>query len=191
MMTGDNWKTARAIADACGIETVYAEASPQEKADRIRELQARSSPRSKTSFTPSIVAMVGDGINDAPSLASADVAMAIGAGTEIAIEAADFVLMHADLYTTVNAIDISRKTFRQIRHNYVWALGYNSVTLPLAAGMFYPQISVPPWFASVLMACSSISVVLASLSLKKTCAIKHRPMQSIKILKPIALVSSA
>ena len=191
MITGDNWKTARAIANTCGIETVYAEASPQEKADRVKEIQARCSPRSKNTFIPMVVAMVGDGINDAPSLASSDVAMAIGAGTDIAIEAADFVLMHANLHAVVNAIDISRKTFRQIRHNYVWALGYNVIALPLAAGVFYPHIRVPPWLASMLMAFSSISVVLASLSLKKTCAVQHQRLHAIKIVTHHAYTSSA
>ena len=192
MITGDNWKTARAVANACGIETVYAEASPQEKADRVKEIQSRCSPRSKNTFIPTVVAMVGDGINDAPSLASSDVAMAIGAGTDIAIEAADFVLMHANLHAVVNAIDISRKTFRQIRHNYVWALGYNVIALPLAAGVFYPHIRVPPWLASMLMAFSSISVVLASLSLKKTCAVRqHQRLHAIKIVTQHAYTSSA
>mmetsp|Transcript_4618 Transcript_4618/g.15375 ORF Transcript_4618/g.15375 Transcript_4618/m.15375 type:complete len:222 (+) Transcript_4618:650-1315(+) len=170
MVTGDNWKTARSVAAACGITRVHAEASPEEKAKIIKDLQSQASPRSVNTFIQTVVAMIGDGINDAPSLASADVAMAIGAGTDIAIEAADFVLMHADLYTVVNAVDISRKTFRQIRQNYIWALGYNSVTIPLAAGVFYPSIQVPPWLASILMAFSSISVVLASLSLTKKCS---------------------
>jgi len=170
MVTGDNWRTATAIAGECGITKVYAEASPEDKANIIKGLQSRASPRSSNKFLPSVVAMIGDGVNDAPSLASADVAMAIGAGTDIAIEAADFVLMHADLYTVVNAVDISRITFRQIRQNYVWALGYNAITIPLAAGAFYPNVKVPPWLASILMAFSSISVVLASLSLTKKCS---------------------
>lgn len=182
MVTGDNLKTARAIARACGIEIIHAEASPTDKVNIIKELQSKRSPRAKDEFKPTSVAMVGDGVNDAPSLASADVGMAIGAGTDIAIEAADFVLMHADLYTVVRAIDIAQKTFRQIRQNYVWALGYNAVTLPLAAGAFYPSIKVSPWLASILMASSSISVVLASLSLTNKCAAPSRsPLRAIKL----------
>lgn len=182
MVTGDNWKTARAIANACGIEEFHAEASPADKVAFLKKLQGERSPRSKNKFEASKVAMVGDGINDAPSLAAADLSMAIGAGTDVAIEAADLVLMHADLYTVVRAVDISQKTFRQIRQNYVWALSYNVIALPLAAGCFYPTIKVPPWVASILMAISSISVVLASLSLKRKCREqRHTVLRSIEI----------
>lgn len=182
MITGDNWKTARAIANACGIDDVHAEAAPADKVQIVKQLQAKCSPRSKDRFKPSTVAMVGDGINDAPSLAAADVSMAIGAGTDVAIEAADLVLMHADLYTVVRAVDISRKTFQQIRQNYIWALGYNITALPLAAGVAYPTVRVPPWLASILMALSSISVVLASLSLKRKCRETPRTvLHSIRI----------
>lgn len=182
MITGDNWKTARAIANECGIDDVHAEASPADKVRIVKQLQTKCSPRSKDRFKSSIVAMVGDGINDAPSLAAADVSMAIGAGTDIAIEAADLVLMHADLYTVVRAVDISHKTFQQIRQNYIWALGYNMTALPLAAGVAYPTVKVPPWLASILMALSSISVVLASLSLKKKCRETPRTvLHSIRI----------
>lgn len=181
MVTGDNQKTARAVANKCGIKVIHAEASPSDKVRIIKELQSKCSPRSSRKFKPSVVAMVGDGINDAPSLASASLAMAIGAGTDVAIEAADFVLMRADLHTVVRAVDISQKTFMQIRQNYIWALGYNTVTLPLAAGVFYPNIRVAPWLASILMACSSISVVVASLSLNRKC--KESKLMTLRGIK--------
>jgi P-type Cu+ transporter len=174
LVTGDNWQTARAIAAECGIVSVHAEVSPAGKAAKIEELKAtpvRTTLSGGVSvahrYLP-VVAMVGDGINDAPALAAADVGIAVGAGTDIAIEAADFVLMRSDLEDVVTAIDLSRRTFRQIRYNYVWAMGYNLLAIPLAAGILYPQthIQAPPWVAGAAMAFSSVSVVLSSLSLR-------------------------
>ncbi|KAJ0105450.1 hypothetical protein Patl1_17754 [Pistacia atlantica] len=158
MVTGDNWGTARSIANEVGIETVIAEAKPDEKAEKVKELQA-------SGYT---VAMVGDGINDSPALVAADVGMAIGAGTDIAIEAADIVLMKSNLEDVITAIDLSRKTFSRIRLNYIWALGYNLLGIPIAAGALFPSIRfrLPPWIAGAAMAASSVSVVCCSLLLK-------------------------
>uniref|UniRef100_A0A0C9RMF9 TSA: Wollemia nobilis Ref_Wollemi_Transcript_10952_4028 transcribed RNA sequence n=1 Tax=Wollemia nobilis TaxID=56998 RepID=A0A0C9RMF9_9CONI len=159
MVTGDNWTTARAVAKELGIEDVKAEVMPAGKAEAVRSLQKDGST----------VAMVGDGINDSPALAAADVGMAIGAGTDIAIEAADYVLMRNSLEDVITAIDLSRKTFARIKLNYVFAMGYNIIAIPLAAGVFYPflKISLPPWVAGAAMALSSVSVVCSSLLLRR------------------------
>ncbi|EXB37368.1 Putative copper-transporting ATPase 3 [Morus notabilis] len=158
MVTGDNWGTAKSIAKEVGIETVIAEAKPEQKAEKVKDLQA-------SGYT---VAMVGDGINDSPALVAADVGMAIGAGTDIAIEAADIVLMKSNLEDVITAIDLSRKTFSRIRLNYIWAMGYNILGIPIAAGALFPSTGfrLPPWIAGAAMAASSVSVVCCSLLLK-------------------------
>ncbi|VFQ83388.1 unnamed protein product [Cuscuta campestris] len=159
MVTGDNWTTARAVAKEVGIEDVRAEVMPARKADVVRSFQKGGN----------VVAMVGDGINDSPALAAADVGMAIGAGTDIAIEAADYVLMRSNLEDVITAIDLSRKTFARIRLNYVFAMAYNMVAIPVAAGAFFPivRVELPPWVAGACMAMSSVSVVCSSLLLKR------------------------
>ncbi|XP_077240235.1 putative copper-transporting ATPase HMA5 [Tasmannia lanceolata] len=158
MVTGDNWGTAKSIAKEVGIDTVIAEAKPDQKAEKVKELQ----------MSGLSVAMVGDGINDSPALVAADVGMAIGAGTDIAIEAADIVLMKSNLEDVITAIDLSRKTFSRIRLNYIWALGYNILGIPIAAGVLFPATGfrLPPWLAGAAMAASSVSVVCCSLLLK-------------------------
>ncbi|KAK3432528.1 hypothetical protein EUGRSUZ_D00027 [Eucalyptus grandis] len=159
MVTGDNWRTARAVAKEVGIEDVRAEVMPAGKAEVICSFQKDGS----------IVAMVGDGINDSPALAAADVGMAIGAGTDIAIEAADYVLMRNNLEDVITAVDLSRKTFARIRCNYVFAMAYNVIAIPVAAGVFFPwlRIVLPPWVAGACMAFSSVSVVCSSLLLRR------------------------
>ncbi|KAE7995903.1 hypothetical protein FH972_000665 [Carpinus fangiana] len=159
MVTGDNWRTARAVAKELGIQDVRAEVMPAGKAEVVRSFQKGGG----------LVAMVGDGINDSPALAAADVGMAIGAGTDIAIEAADYVLMRNNLEDVITAIDLSRKTFSRIRWNYVFAMGYNVVAIPIAAGVLYPSLGIklPPWAAGACMALSSVTVVCSSLLLRR------------------------
>lgn len=160
MMTGDNHRTAASVARSLGIDSkhVLSEVLPKDKAAQVKALQLRGH----------VVAMVGDGINDSPALAQADVGMAIGSGSEIAIEAADVVLVRNDVFDVCVAMDLSRTVFRRIRLNFFWAMGYNVVGIPIAAGVLYPflHVGLPPEFAGLAMVCSSISVVLSSLALR-------------------------
>lgn len=158
MVTGDNRRTANAVAAQIGIKNVMAEVLPSQKADKVRQLQLGGE----------VVAMVGDGVNDSPALAAADVGIAIGDGTDIAIETADMVLIKNNLLDVITAIDLSKKTFSRIRYNYIWAILYNALGIPLAAGVFWKfGILIPPIAAGLAMAFSSVSVVVSSLLLKR------------------------
>jgi len=161
MITGDNQRTANAIARQIGIKKVFAEVLPDDKEKILKQVQNDNGGR--------IVAMVGDGINDAPALAASDIGIAMGTGTDVAIEAADITLINKDLRSVAQVINLSKKTMRTIKLNLFWAFGYNVILIPVAMGVLYPffGILLNPIFASVAMATSSVSVVSNSLLLKK------------------------
>ncbi len=159
MVTGDDKRTAAAVARQLGIDEVRAEVLPTDKADVVKDLQKGGAT----------VAFVGDGINDAPALAQADVGIAIGTGTDIAIESADVVLMSGDVMGVPRAIALSKATIANIRQNLAWAFGYNAILVPVAAGVLYPVwgILLSPVFAGLAMALSSISVLANALRLRR------------------------
>jgi len=159
MLTGDTERTAQAIARTAGIGRVVAGVLPAGKVAEVQRLQQEGR----------VVAMVGDGINDAPALAQADVGMAIGSGTDIAREAGDVVLLRGDLQGVVRAVTLARRTMRTMRQNLFWAFIYNIIGIPIAAGVLYPAFGVQlsPVLASAAMAFSSVSVVANSLRLRR------------------------
>ncbi|HEV8635236.1 MAG TPA: copper-translocating P-type ATPase [Chloroflexota bacterium] len=159
MMTGDNRRTAEAVARRVGIERVFAEVLPQDKADGVKALQAEGK----------FVAMVGDGVNDAPALAQADLGIAIGAGTDVAVETGDVVLMKSDPLDVVTAIRLSKATVRKMKQNLFWAAIYNLVAIPIAAGVLYPSLGLMlrPEFGALAMSASSITVVGNALLLRR------------------------
>ncbi|MCJ7683670.1 MAG: HAD-IC family P-type ATPase, partial [Desulfobacteraceae bacterium] len=166
LITGDNERSAHAIGDPLGMDQILAEVLPGGKADEIKRLQAEGH----------VVGMVGDGINDAPALTTADIGIAIGAGTDVAMEASDITLMRDDLETVPEAIRLSFETMKVIKQNLFWAFFYNSLGIPIAAGILYPffGILLNPVFAAAAMAMSSVSVVSNSLRLRRTAVLKRK-----------------
>ena len=162
MLTGDNRKTASAVAHQIGIKKVYSEVLPKDKADIISQI--------KNENENFVVAMVGDGINDAPALVTSDIGIAMGTGTDVAIESADIVLVGGSINKVIDAIEISKTTVRVIKQNLFWSFGYNVLGIPIAAGILYSTFGIllSPILASVAMALSSVSVVTNSLRIRRS-----------------------
>jgi Cu+-exporting ATPase len=159
MATGDNWKTSEAVARELGIDEVMAELDPREKGSIVRKLRGENR----------VIAMAGDGINDAPALAEADVGIAMGTGTDVAMQSAGITLVKGDLHGIVQSIALSRAVMRNIRQNLFFAFVYNSLGIPIAAGVLYPFLGIllSPMIAGAAMSFSSVSVILNALRLRK------------------------
>jgi Cu2+-exporting ATPase len=158
MLTGDAWEVARAVAQELGVDELFAEVLPEDKDSKVAELQARGHR----------VAMVGDGVNDAPALARADVGIAIGAGTDVAIESAGVVLASDDPRAVLSVIELSRAAYRKMWQNLAWATGYNIITVPIAAGVLaFAGIAISPAVAAILMSASTIVVALNAQLLRR------------------------
>jgi Cu+-exporting ATPase len=159
MITGDNERTAKAVAEQVGIKEVIASVLPGQKAEKVKDLQEKGGT----------VAFVGDGINDAPALAQADVGIAQGSGTDVAMESGDIVLVNSDLTDAVASLQLSRKVMTRINQNIFWAFAYNTALIPVAAGLLHPftGLTLRPEFAGAAMAMSSVTVVTLSLMLKR------------------------
>ena len=167
LLTGDNRPTAEAIARQTEIDEIVAEVLPEGKVAEVQRMQDEGH----------VVAMVGDGINDAPALAQADVGFALGSGTDIAMDASDVTVMRADLTAVADGIELARRTMRTMRQNLFWAFVYNVVGIPIAAGVLYPRygLLLSPVFASAAMALSSVSVISNSLRLRRVRGLESRP----------------
>jgi Cu2+-exporting ATPase len=176
MLSGDNQATAKRIAGQLGIDTVIAEVLPKDKAAKVAELQAQGKK----------VAMVGDGVNDAPALAQADLGIAIGAGTDVAIETADLVLMRSDPLDVPIALRVGRGTLRKMRQNLGWAVGYNVIALPIAAGVFEASLGLVlrPEVAALSMSGSSVIVAVNALMLKRLRLPAPPPPQQARVADP-------